>query len=1293
MNRRLVLSIIVLISLGISITGTIHTFDHARQGARLEATQAAEAAQRKLQTTLHHQVSAARAIQAFIKREASVPAERDFQSFARHYLAASPEIDALRYIDARDDRRYLIPPTAQIPAIEEMIPHPLTTTIVTIDPTTRVAVVSTPIHHVGICGVAQSIFDLDKVMTDLQEQVENAFVIQLEDANGETLWPPGDASKLLLPIAEQTLAVGNTEWTLRIGRRRPMAFPSVPLLLTSWLIFLLILTSTLIVDREAQRQARHLQEQVAQRTAELAASEKRYRILTESLPLGLFIYAEEHIQFINEAMAQILHLGTTKNPTKICLADFMPPADYEKLIATLTRGDPVQLEPWHTEITRADGSTFTGEITAIPLRYRGEPALTGMLRDITEQANTRTRLQNLNQILRAILHINHALIHTEQTLAFLFQQICQIIVDERSYDVVWIGNVEPEPTPHLETICAAPDRRQARIEAWLTQADRRPDEHLVAEQALQQRENVIAAEPAALLGRPLTTAAFPIWIHDDIFAIFNASTSSPRAFAYEEEIGLLNELVGDLGLAMERIQNESRRHKMEEALRTSEERFRRLAEYAAVGVVLIQDERFRYVNPAFVKMFGYASPDEIREQLSVGSCVASEERERVLNNLENALSGNRRALHFKFKGQRKDGAHFEAEVHGARAIHARRPALIATVVDITAQERSRRQLQALLQAGLALSQAHTFDKVVEIAVQQALNIVPGDTANLFILQEEEVWLMEGTGNGYLSSEPDTMPRAGSDILKLPTYKKMLTTQRPLIINDTTTSKLWQEAWDSPRIRAYLGVPLIVWGKAIGVLNVDSTQPNRFENADAQRLHLFADYVAATIENLRLITSLEAERNRLAILNELSQTLAATISLSIQEVGAQALDKIARPLHSEQHVLFLWDEEANRLRTLCSRGIPEAGLKKLDEQLAKPDISLTEWAAAHRTSALAPDVRENPYWCYVPDADDWVRSALIVPLEAHGKLIGMLSLLSKQLAAFDEKDLQLVEALSVPIALALQNAQFYADAAHQAQVMAEALAQQEELDRMKDELIQNISHELRTPLSLVFGYAMMLQQGELGDLPPMQANAVAIIARRSEMLRELVENMTLLWKIDSTAAKGETPEKTAIDLGELATIAVEEFQTSARENHITVALEREMGDARNEAPLIIEGVPLQIQRMLDNLLGNAMKFTPEGGRITVKLAREDGQRVRLAVCDTGIGIPPEQQEQIFERFYQVDGSSKRRYGGVGLGLALVRSIVQAHGGRLRVKSPATDDPEHPGTCMIVSLPLGEMEAEA
>ena len=121
------------------------------------------------------------------------------------------------------------------------------------------------------------------------------------------------------------------------------------------------------------------------------------------------------------------------------------------------------------------------------------------------------------------------------------------------------------------------------------------------------------------------------------------------------------------------------------------------------------------------------------------------------------------------------------------------------------------------------------------------------------------------------------------------------------------------------------------------------------------------------------------------------------------------------------------------------------------------------------------------------------------------------------------------------------------------------------------------------------------------------------------------------------------------------------------------------------PLAITSFTLQLHRLLDNLIGNALKFTPAKGAITVRLVDLE-DKVALSVCDTGIGVPEEKLTQIFERFYQVDGSPTRRYGGLGLGLALVKSVVELHNGTIRAESPVTHDPDNPGTCILIQLPL-------
>lgn len=237
------------------------------------------------------------------------------------------------------------------------------------------------------------------------------------------------------------------------------------------------------------------------------------------------------------------------------------------------------------------------------------------------------------------------------------------------------------------------------------------------------------------------------------------------------------------------------------------------------------------------------------------------------------------------------------------------------------------------------------------------------------------------------------------------------------------------------------------------------------------------------------------------------------------------------------------------------------------------------------------------------------------------------------------------------------------------LMMQDITHLKELDRLKNEFIQNVSHELRSPLALVRGYAEMLDTGELGDLQPEQQVPVAVIARRARMLSDLVRGITLILEAESNPPE---PEPTPLD--ELTRAAVEDFQISVRQAGLKLRAE-----IVPDLPPV-GGSPIHLRRVLDNLLDNAVKFTPEGGSILVRV-RPDGDRVLLEVSDTGIGIPPDQQGRVFERFYQVDGSSKRRYGGVGLGLALVKEIVEVYGGQVALESVVGR-----GSTFTVSLPM-------
>ena len=215
--------------------------------------------------------------------------------------------------------------------------------------------------------------------------------------------------------------------------------------------------------------------------------------------------------------------------------------------------------------------------------------------------------------------------------------------------------------------------------------------------------------------------------------------------------------------------------------------------------------------------------------------------------------------------------------------------------------------------------------------------------------------------------------------------------------------------------------------------------------------------------------------------------------------------------------------------------------------------------------------------------------------------------------------------------------------------------QANLDDLHSTFIRNVEHELRTPLTIMQGYAELLRDGELGALAPEQQQAMFIIVDRAYELRTLVDRIGVLMALE---AHQVTP--IPIDISEVVVQVVNERQAIAAQAGLKLSVHLE-----SDLPPIA-GDPFQLQQAFDSLLENAIKFTPSGGQVEVKLYTEPGQ-VCLAVCDNGTGIPEDKLAYLFSGFYQVDGSTTRHYGGIGLGLTIAKAITQAHGGRLEAAS--------------------------
>jgi PAS domain S-box-containing protein len=212
----------------------------------------------------------------------------------------------------------------------------------------------------------------------------------------------------------------------------------------------------------------------------------------------------------------------------------------------------------------------------------------------------------------------------------------------------------------------------------------------------------------------------------------------------------------------------------------------------------------------------------------------------------------------------------------------------------------------------------------------------------------------------------------------------------------------------------------------------------------------------------------------------------------------------------------------------------------------------------------------------------------------------------------------------------------------------------ELDRVRSDLVATVSHELRTPLTSILGNVELLADGDAGALSAPQARLVAAAERNARRLLSLIEDLLMLARIEAGAIKiNARPVQVRAIVGG----ALEALHTSRASRGVELSV-----DLMNEH-LVVLGDQAQLERVLINLVDNGLKFTPPGGHVRVTVDGEEDGYARLVVSDTGIGIPSEQVDSVFERFFRSPRSPERAAQGTGLGLAITRSIVERHGGRI------------------------------
>jgi PAS domain S-box-containing protein len=334
--------------------------------------------------------------------------------------------------------------------------------------------------------------------------------------------------------------------------------------------------------------------------------------------------------------------------------------------------------------------------------------------------------------------------------------------------------------------------------------------------------------------------------------------------------------------------------------------------------------------------------------------------------------------------------------------------------------------------------------------------------------------------------------------------------------------------------------------------------------------------------------------------------------------------------------------------------------------------------------LDPRYGKNSPYYGMPAGHLPVTSYLAVPvISRSGEVVGGLFFGHPQPGVFSERDERVVTGLAAQAAVAMDNARLFelvererAKAESAAQENARLYEEAERANRLKDEFLATVSHELRTPLTAIIGWSAILRSNKLDARA--SADALETIERNAKAQSQLIEDLMDVSRIITGKLRLDVQ---TVNLASVVESAIASLKPAAEARSIRLqpVLDPRAGP--------VSGDPTRLQQVAWNLLSNAIKFTPKGGRVEVRLERIDSH-VELTVSDTGIGIKPEFLPFVFDRFRQADGTTTRAYGGLGLGLAIVRHLVELHGGTARVDSRG----EGQGTTFSLMLPLRAISRE-